>query len=153
MWAHCFLMDWPLDKPKCSSPPVRTALPWPGELLLPAPRARHEHCQVHYSNTARWSAGCEANPDWSPGQDRQDRRFVGTFCPPWFSSLSGIVLHYFSFVLVSLPAYVASTSTFCLLLLQLRLCQGLYSISSFTYCARFVFPVSYLASWFTFFLI
>lgn len=20
MWAHCFLMDWPLDKPKCSSP-------------------------------------------------------------------------------------------------------------------------------------
>lgn len=34
---------------------------------------------------------------------------------------------------------------------HLRLCQGLYSISSFTYCARFVFPVSYLASWFTFF--
>lgn len=37
MWAHCFLMDWPLDKPKCSSPPVRTALLWPGELLLPVP--------------------------------------------------------------------------------------------------------------------
>lgn len=153
MWAHCFLIDWPLDKPKCSSPqsssPHCSALARWVTVTCPVLGMNIAKCTIIRPGEVRTSV-LWSQPWLGPGQDRQDRRFVGTFCPPWFSSLSGIVLHYFSFVLVSLPAYVAST--YCLLL-QLRLCQGLYSISSFTYCARFVFSVSYLASWFTFFLI
>lgn len=67
MWAHCFLMDWPgraspQAKVQQQSPAVRTVLPcparvWPGQVsYCYLPRARLEHCQVHW-NRARWSAG------------------------------------------------------------------------------------------------
>lgn len=150
MWAHCFLMDWPgraspQAKVQQQSPAVRTALPCsgprPGELLLPAP------CQVHW-NTARWSAGQCAVRVLKPTLAGTGAKTVKTvalwahfahldfrLCPALFYII--FPLSWFHF-LPTLPPH-------------LRLCQGLYSISSFTYCVRFVFPVSYLASWFTFF--
>lgn len=114
MWAHCFVMDWPgRASPQAKVQQQSPALPGSGlarwvTVTCPVRGLNIAKCTGIRPGEVRASVLCcaEANPGWDGGQDR---RFVGTFRPPWFSSLPGIVLHYFSFVLVSLPAYVAPT--------------------------------------------
>lgn len=78
--------------------------------------------------------GCSGHPQ-GESKSRRTVAFVFTLS---LIFVFGIVLHPLSHGCVSAA---------------LRPRRGLYSISSFTYCARFVFPVSYLTSRFTFFLI
>lgn len=162
MWApHCLLMDWPgqardwararetgpLDMPKCSSPGLLPSPP-------PSPpffEAWKLPSAVKYGQV-KWS-WLRAQALWLCGHILPSLIFVAVSLSLSFC----FFLRPFLWHCFTLFFYLCLGFTSCLLRppTPSPSCPGLYSISSFTYCARFVFlsPFSYLASWFTFFLI